>query len=151
LGKDALTVASQVLTRVAAYAFDPAALVEAEHVVAYSVEISMVAIMVARPQCAYQRALCGLRGLLARRAARQIQPLSALARSSRAYLSARQSHRTILTDTLKSFTPISRPHAASERLVLISTYRIISEARWQNRGESRAENNPVSHERGTDR
>ena len=33
---------------------------------AYSVEISMVAIMVARPQCAYQRALCGLRGLLAR-------------------------------------------------------------------------------------
>ena len=59
MGKDALTVVSKVLTRVAAYAFDPAALVEAEHVVAYSVEISMVAIMVARPQCAYQRALCG--------------------------------------------------------------------------------------------
>jgi len=77
MGKDALTVVSKVLTRVAAYAFDPAALVEAEHVVAYSVEISMVAIMVARPQCAYQRALCGLRGLLARAAAsaaRQIQP-----------------------------------------------------------------------------
>jgi len=145
LGKDALTVASQVLTRVAAYAFDPAALVEAEHVVAYRVEISMVAIMVARSNVAYQRALCGLRGRKA------IQPLSALARSSRAYLSARQSHRTILTDTLKSFTPISRPHAASERLDLISTYRRISEARWQNRGESRAENNPVSHERGTDR
>ena len=121
MGKDALTVVSKVLTRVAAYAFDPAALVEAEHVVAYSVEISRVAIMVARPQCAYQRALCGLRGLCAaslRAAARQIQPLSALARSSRAYLSARQSHRIILTDTLKSFTPISRPHAASERLVL---------------------------------
>lgn len=67
MGKDALTVVSKVLTRVAAYAFDPAALVEAEHVVAYSVEISMVAIMVARPQCAYQRALCGLRGLLAAR------------------------------------------------------------------------------------
>ena len=66
MGKDALTVVSKVLTRVAAYAFDPAALVEAEHVAAYSVEISMVAIMVARPQCAYQRALCGLRGLLAR-------------------------------------------------------------------------------------
>lgn len=113
MGKDALTVVSKVLTRVAAYAFDPAALVEAEHVAAYSVEISMVAIMVARPQCAYQRALCGLRGRKA------IQPLSALARSSRAYLSARQSHRIILTDTLKSFTPISRPHAASERLVSI--------------------------------
>jgi len=50
MGKDALTVVSKVLTRVAAYAFDPAALVEAEHVVAYRVEISMVAIMVARPE-----------------------------------------------------------------------------------------------------
>ena len=59
-------------------------------------------------------AVCGLRGRKA------IQPLSALARSSRAYLSARQSHRIILTDTLKSFTPISRPHAASERLVLFN-------------------------------
>ena len=69
MGKDALTVASQVLTRVAAYAFDPAALVEAEHVVAYKVEISMVAIMVARSNVAYQRALCGLAA-----AARQYNP-----------------------------------------------------------------------------
>ena len=87
MGKDALTVVSKVLTRVAAYAFDPAALVEAEHVVAYSVEISMVAIMVARPQCAYQRALCGLRGLCAaslRAAARQIYNPSPLSPALRA-------------------------------------------------------------------
>lgn len=32
---------------------------------AYRVEISMVAIMVARSNVAYQRALCGLRGLCA--------------------------------------------------------------------------------------
>ena len=82
---------------------------------AYRVEISMVAIMVARSNVAYQPCplVCGLRGRKA-----IYNPSPALARSSRAYLSARQSHRTILTDTLKSFTPISRPHAASERLVL---------------------------------
>ena len=111
MGKDALTVVSKVLTRVAAYAFDPAALVEAEHVVAYSVEISMVAIMGARPQCAYQRALCGLRGLLARGRKANTTPLRSrplFARVSiRASISPHHSHRH-LEKFHAHFTPTRR-------------------------------------------